>query len=85
MTTPSQSQVFLEGEGDAWFKRNCHSDADQIADWAARDPLLEFLENLPLPRGPETSVFEVGCGQGLRLAQLNSSKGWSVAGLDPSD
>ena len=85
MTIPSQRQVFLEGEGDAWFQRNCQSDADQIADWALRDPLVGFLENLPLPRGPETSVFEVGCGQGLRMAQLSSSKGWSVAGLDPSE
>ena len=85
MTTPFQRQVFLDGEGDAWFQRNCQSDADQIANWSLRDPLIGFLENLPLPRGPETFVFEVGCGQGLRLAQLNSSKGWSVAGLDPSE
>lgn len=82
MTMPSQRQVFLEGEGDAWFQRSCQSDADQIAGWSARDPLLE---NLPLPRGPETSVFEVGCGQGLRLAHLKSSQGWSVAWLDPTE
>ena len=85
MTTPSQRQAFLEGEGDAWFQRNYQSDADHIASWSSRDPLVGLLENLPLPRGQETSVFEVGCGQGLRLAHLNSSKGWSVAGLDPSE
>lgn len=85
MTIPSQRQVFLEGEGDAWFQRNCQSDADQIADWALSDPLVGLLENLPLPCGPETSVFEVGCGQGLRLARLSQAKGWSVAGLDPSE
>ena len=85
MTTPSQRQVFLEGEGNAWFQRNYQADAEQIADWSVGDPLAELLENLPLPRGPETSVFEVGCGQGLRLAHLNSRQGWSVAGLDPSE
>lgn len=85
MTTPSQRQVFLEGEGDAWFQRNQQSDIDQIADWSDQDPLVQFLENLPLPCGPEVSVLEVGCGQGLRLARLNSSKGWSLAGLDPSE
>ena len=85
MTTPSQRQVFLEGEGDAWFQRNRQADADQVAHWIDQDPLAELLENLPLPRGPEVSVFEVGCGQGLRLARLNQAKGWSVAGLDPSE
>lgn len=85
MTSPSQRKVFLEGEGDAWFQRNRLVDADQLAVYFDQDPLIELLENLPLPRGPEVSVFEVGCGQGLRLARLNSSKGWSVAGLDPSE
>ena len=85
MTTPSQRQVFLDGEGDAWFQRNYKSDADQIADLPFSDPLVGLLENLPLPNGAQTSVLEVGCGQGLRLARLNSSKGWSVAGIDPSE
>lgn len=30
-------------------------------------------------------MYEVGCGQGLRLAHLKQSKGWSVSGLDPSE
>lgn len=85
MTSPSQRQVFLEGEGDAWFQRNRQADVDQVAHWANQDLLAELLENLPLPRGPEVSVFEVGCGQGLRLARLSQTKGWSVAGLDPSE
>ena len=85
MKTPSQRQVFLEGEGDAWFQRNRQADADQVAHWTDQDPLVELLEHLPLPRGPEVSVFEVGCGQGLRLARLSQAKGWSVAGLDPSE
>ena len=85
MTPPYQRQVFLEGEGDSWFHRNYQSDADQIEESSLRDPLISLLENLPLPRGSETSVFEVGCGQGLRLAHLNSRNGWSVAGLDPSE
>ena len=85
MTTPSQRKVFLEGEGNAWFKRNYMDDVDQIANWTDQDSLVQLLEDLPLPPGPEISVFEVGCGQGLRLARFKSSKGWSVAGLDPSE
>ena len=85
MTTPSQRQVFLEGEGDGWFQRNRQADADQVSHWADHDPLVGLIEDLPLPRGPEVSAFEVGCGQGLRLARLRQTKGWSVAGLDPSE
>ena len=84
MTKFSQKSVFLEGEGDAWFQRNLKADVDQVASWIEQDPLGDLVENLPLATGPEISVFEVGCGQGLRLAQLNKIKGWSVAGLDPS-
>ena len=85
MTTPSQRQLFLEGEGDAWFQRNRLVNADQAAQWIDQDLLVELLENLPLPPGPEISVLEVGCGQGLRLARLRQAKGWSVTGLDPSE
>ena len=83
--TPSQRQVFLEGEGDAWFQRNRQADASQVAHWTDQDPLADLLEDLPLPHGPEVSVFEVGCGQGLRLVRLSQAKGWAVAGLDPSE
>ena len=81
MTTPSQRQVFLEGEGNAWFNRNRRSDVDNSSALSKKDYLVQLLEDLPLPSGPEVSVFEVGCGQGLRLARFKSSMGWSVAGL----
>ena len=51
----------------------------------SNDPLIPMLENLPLPSGPEISVLEVGCGQGLRLNRLRSTKGWLTTGLDPSE
>ena len=85
MTTPSQRQVFLDGEGDAWFQRNRQVNADQVSHWIDHDPLAEWLEHLPLPSGPEVSVCEVGCGQGLRLARMRQAKSWSVVGLDPSE
>ena len=84
MTLPLQRQVFLNGEGDAWFERNFQDSPAQISHWSEHDPLLKLLLNLPLPKGPEVSVLEVGCGQGLRLACLNQIMGWSVSGLDPS-
>ena len=84
MTRPLQRQVFLNGEGDAWFQRNSQDTPAEISSWTEHDPLLKLLMNLPLPKGPEVSVLEVGCGQGLRLACLNQMMGWSVSGLDPS-
>ena len=65
MTTPSQRQVFLEGEGDAWFQRNRQADPNQVAHWIDQDPLAELLENLPLPRGPEVGLPRF-CGQVVR-------------------
>ena len=85
MTTHSQRQVFLEGEGDAWFKRNHLKSDNQISEWTMRDPLESLVEKLPLPDGPKVSVDEIGCGQGLRLRRLRDKKGWCVAGLDPSE
>ena len=84
MSTLSPRGIFLKGEADAYFQRNRQADADQISEWIARDTLMDLIEILPLPRGPEVSVYEVGCGQDLRLAHLQQSKGWSVSGLDPS-
>ena len=84
MNDSSQRQVFLQGEGDAWFTRNFQSDSNQSASWIDQDLLLKLIENLPLPLGPEVSVLEVGCGQGLRIGQLSQTKRWSVFGVDPS-
>lgn len=86
MTTPppSQKQVFLDGEGDAWFQRNYQSTAKQKESWCSYDPLADLLSELPLPRDVEVSVLEVGCGQGLRLQRMKQKFGWQVAGIDPS-
>jgi len=85
MKIPSQRQAFLQGEGDAWFRRKRQLDAHQVAHLCDQDPLRELLENLPLPHGSQVSVLEVGCGQGLRLNRLKKTKGWDVCGLDPSE
>lgn len=81
MTLPLQRDVFLSGEGDAWFHRN-RRDQPLIA--STEDLLLPALLDLPLEPGPATAVAEVGCGQGLRLHALALEKGWRVYGLDPS-
>lgn len=81
MSRPLQREIFLAGEGDAWFQRNRR---DQALTSPTDDLLLPALLELPLAQGPGSAVLEVGCGQGLRLHALAQEKGWTVHGLDPS-
>ena len=69
MTSPSQRQV----------------NVDQMYRKIDQDPSVEWLEHLPLPRGPEVSVCEVRCGHGLRPARMKQARCWTVVGLDPSE
>ena len=85
MNPSTQRQVFLDGEGDAWFHRNLLQSSEEFELWRAREPLGGLLADLPLAVGEGVSVLEVGCGQGLRLEHLRNEKGWHVAGLDPSE
>jgi len=81
MSRSLQRDIFLSGEGDAWFQRNRRN---QLLAIPADDLLLPALLELPLEAGPATQVAEVGCGQGLRLQALAQQRGWAVRGLDPS-
>ena len=81
MIKPLQRDVFLSGEGDAWFQRNRRN---QLLSSPSDDLLLPTLLELPLEAGTATLVAEVGCGQGLRLQALAQQKGLAVRGLDPS-
>lgn len=85
MNKTTQRQIFLDGEGDAWFQRNLLKSSEQVEHWKAREPLGDLLAEIPLAMGEGVSVLEVGCGQGLRLEHLRNEKGWRVAGIDPSE
>ena len=76
-----QRDIFLSGEGDAWFNRN-KVDASLMD--SQPDLLYPLLCDLPLDDGLNSSVVEVGCGQGLRLKGLANKRGWKIMGLDPS-
>jgi len=81
MNGSRQRDVFLSGEGDAWFQRN--SSVENMTS-TSDDILLQALLELPLLKGAGTVVAEVGCGSGLRLKALETRNGWQVYGLDPS-
>lgn len=78
----TQKAVFLESEGDAWFRRNARALA--AADLPGSDPLLlELLALLP-EDASETRVLEIGCGDGTRLGWLREHRGVDAHGVDPS-
>jgi SAM-dependent methyltransferase len=77
----SQDKIFAEFEGNAWFRRNRTAllrpnRLDLVADVVA-----ELARNEKL-----TSICEVGCANGWRLARLRDLLGREcrLAGLDPS-
>ena len=79
---PSQKDVFLSGEGDAYALRNeeslkNHNKRIQL------DYLMELILKIPT-ESENFSVLEIGCGDGLRIKHLKEEKGWKVCGIDPS-
>lgn len=81
-----QKEIFLTGEGDAWFTRNADALGKQRL--PGSDPLLVELLGLKehlaaVPGGGK--VLEVGCGSGVRLAWLQQHMGLECHGIEPSD
>ncbi len=73
----SQRTIFLNGEGDAWFRRNRALVEQRQQD----DLLVRGLENLGIsPR----NVLEVGCGLGQKMQALRDAFDCSCTGIDPS-
>ena len=72
----SQHNIFLQGEGDAWFMRNEAPAHDQPPMWAIT-PLVTFVDDT-------STVLEIGCSDGRNLAWLAADR-MSGAGVDPSD
>lgn len=69
-----QKDVFLSGEGDAWFERN-------RARLGLYDPVTELIQREGIrPK----CVLEVGCANGWRLAKLRDLYDCEVFGVEPS-
>src|SRR5215475_3387322 len=71
-----QSDLFLQGEGDAWHERN--KDKARLP-----DPVLNAIEACQLQ--PKT-VLELGCGTGWRLIEIRDRyQTTHVSGYDASE
>ena len=78
-TAVSQREIFLAGEGDAYFRRNA----------AGYDPARADASSLPLEvirryLQAGARVLEIGCANGLNLERLRRDPGCTGSGLDPS-
>lgn len=68
----SQDDVFFQGEGDSWFRRNRDAlQSDARVDWPIQ------LIGMMAGKSEIRSVIELGCSNGYRLASLK--------GILPSD
>lgn len=76
MTKRSQKEIFLKGEGDAWYRRNL-----QHLREPAPDIVLTTLEEM---RIAPKSVLEIGCADGYRVAKICEQSGAVGFGIEPS-
>ena len=83
-TYVKQSEVFLQSEGNAWFRRN--HQALQARVLPQDDPLLRTLVTLPqlLPGAAPLRILKVGCGEGTRLGWLRQHHAAECSGVEPS-
>lgn len=69
-----QSEIFLDGEGDAWLARN----RDRLGE---SDPVCDIIDHLGLK---PTRALEIGCANGWRLQKLQRQHSCAIRGIDPS-
>lgn len=75
----SQRDIFLAGEGDAYFRRNAagYDPARAGEGTLALETVQQYVE-------AGASVLEIGCANGLNLERLRRARGCRGAGIDPS-
>lgn len=80
LSTPHQSQVFLESEGNGWFERN-RSALRNAPSHFETDTIKRVLQGHE--KGIET-ILEIGCSNGTKLSDLATHFGATGCGIDPS-
>ena len=80
MCADSQSSLFLEGEGDAWFARN-----PENLSAPADSPDISFICSTLQSFSHEiSSILEIGCGGGAKVSLLSKYFQSDGYGIDPS-
>lgn len=79
MSSTQQRDIFLGGEGDAYFRRNASAYAAQQAGRGGL-PLSVLKQYVK----PGARVLEIGCANGLNLETLRRDCDCVASGVDPS-
>lgn len=83
MNSSKQKDIFLRGEGDAWFERNRQS--IQNREFGVHDPIVAAIVRCQEAiSGTGSKLLEVGCGEGKRLSWISQNLGLECHGIDPS-
>ena len=77
----NQKEIFLNGEGDAWFERN-QAQIKKIK--YEEDSIVKSIIKIKQKYINIQNIIEVGCGGGERLSYLKNTAGFNVHGIDPS-
>jgi ubiquinone/menaquinone biosynthesis C-methylase UbiE len=76
----SQKNIFIDGEGDAWYQRN-----QQSVDTYSDRPTTRLLIDTLKPMNERiASILEVGCGNGIELERLCRELDAAGIGIEPS-
>ena len=84
MIYKKQKDLFLESEGDAWFKRNEKSFSKNFRDMKVHNATLSYLLSLPIANNKNINLIEIGCGEGSLLSHIRKERHWNLYGIDPS-
>lgn len=80
MNKKSQRDIFLEGEGDAWYLRNTVT-PDLLDSRIEHDPVIGAIQPLVTEN---SHIIEVGASNGWRLEALRRSLKAECIGIEPS-
>lgn len=78
----SQKNIFLCGEGDAWYRRNVHIRSDKQEVPYDVECISAFCKSPAVQ--PVDRVLEIGCSDGMKLNLLCNDVGAVGYGIDPS-
>jgi ubiquinone/menaquinone biosynthesis C-methylase UbiE len=76
----SQSKVFLDSEGDDWFKRNKAAISSK-SNYYETDTIKRVLQHY---KDSINNILEIGCGNGVKLSNLCNFFNATGSGIDPS-
>ncbi len=81
--TLTKKEIFLNGEGNAWYKRNLEKIHFQGDVMPVTKILEKYMQDNNL-KGSKCKLLEIGCSWGYNLAYLSKKLGILCYGIEPS-